>query len=656
MTRWLFLCLVLGTGPIQFVYGSDEEKPMSEMATAGKLLARFDIDARGLEKVKKAIGTPDVAVRELLAYYRSRDSVKHSIDRHSRTDMLGKCASKRDMEVANNALKHVFVGQPAYPPHFCGADIDWSTRPVPDNEWVWQLNRMSFWDCMGKAYWHTGDERYAREWCSQIVDWTQKNLRDEQHSYAWRSIEAGIRGYRWTGLFQRFLDSPAFSPDVLTAFLNSCHDHAAFLMTQYSQGSNWSLMEAEGLAFIAISFPEFKDAEKWRNEAIRRLNKEISNQVYADGHQRELALGYHVGCIGWFMRTLELASMNGQKQAFPEFYLQTIEKMCSVIMKLGFPDESTPQFGDSWSGKPGGNWRSLAKWADLFGRKDFLYLATEGREGIKPEATAFALQKSGFYAMRSGWDRQAICLVLKSGPNGGGHCQPDNGTFELFAGGRHLMPDSGCYIYSGDPKNRAWFRETKHHQTLTLNGQDSAYAPKCLLWKPGKDTDLLVVENASYKNLTHRRAVCFVDRKFFVIIDEAFGEGTGDIDLHFQLAPGKAVFENETFSVRTDFAEGWNVQIQSVDQKGMTLEKEEGQVSFEYTKKEPRPAFRYRVRKQTNAGIRFVTLVTPYSGSQPVVSAKIKGEPEIGAPRMKLDIVTRGISKQIHYDLSKPAK
>jgi heparan-sulfate lyase len=88
----------------------------------------------------------------------------------------------------------------------------------------------------------------------------------------------------------------------------------------------------------------------------------------------------------------------------------------------------------------------------------------------------------------------------------------------------------------------------------------------------------------------------------------------------------------------------------------MTLEKEEGQVSFGYTKKDPRPAFRYRVSKQTSTWVRFFTLVAPYSGSQPNVSFKIKGEPKIGASRIELEIVTGGISKLIRYDLSKAAK
>lgn len=651
MTR-LILCLLLGIGFSESADAEDGAETMKSVSDVGTLLSHLDLDAPGLEEVKKAAGNPEAAARKLLAYYRSRDSVKHSVDREQRSAMLGKSAGKKNLEVADNALQHIFVGQRNYPPHFCGEDINWNTRPVPDKAWVHQLNRMYFWNDMALAYWHTGDEKYAREWCAQLLDWTKKNPRDKKHHYAWGSIQAGIRGRMWTGLFQRFLDSPSFTPDVLTAFLNSCHDHGSFLMTTYRKGSNWALMEAEGLAFIAITFPEFRDATKWRDEAIRRFNLEINRQVNADGYQRELAISYHIGAIGWFMRILDLANMNGQKDAFPPSYLQTIEKMCAVVMKLGLPDGSKTQFGDSWTGKPGDNWTLLARWAKLFDRQDFLYLATDGREGEKPDATAFALPQSGFYSMRSGWERDAICLVLKCGPDGGFHCQPDNGTFELFAGKRNLMPDSGVYIYHGDAKNRAWFRKTSHHQTLTLNGENSAYAPTLLLWKPGKDVDTLVVENGSYKDLKHRRAVFFVDKTFFILVDEAIGTAAGDIDLHFQLAPGKAVFDNASNSVRTDFADGWNVLVRSLDQKGMRLQEEQGQVSFVYTQKEPRPAFRYRLRKEKDQpGVRFVTLVVPYSGKVPELEVKIIGEPAIGARRIELDVLKNGVSKRIGYDL-----
>ena len=349
-----------------------------------QLLERWDLDRPGMERVRAAQDNPLLAARELLAYYRGRDWVKHPVDRSDKNTMHGNIATERDMKIADNALQHIFVGQPAYPPFFCGEDIDWSSRPVKDNEWVWQLNRMTFWDALAKAYWHTGNEKYAREWAFQILDWVRKNPRDEEHQFAWRSIEAGIRGYRWTGLYQYFVDSPHFTPEVLVALLNSFEEHASFLMTQNRKGSNWALMEAEGMAFIAINFPEFLDAANWQKEAIGRLNHEITNQVYPDGHQRELAFGYHMGSIGWFMRTFELAQLNGIQEAFSEDYLQKIEKMCEVPMKLAFPDGTTPQFGDAWTGKPGQYYDQLNKWAKIFNRDDFVYVATEGREGKEP--------------------------------------------------------------------------------------------------------------------------------------------------------------------------------------------------------------------------------------------------------------------------------
>jgi heparan-sulfate lyase len=591
-----------------------------------ELLALLDLDLPGMKKVNARKNHPDRASVELLKYYRSRTQVKHPVDRSQRASMRAKYASERDLQVANDALRHYFVGQPAYPAFFCGDDIDWGTRPVPDNEWVWQLNRMTFWDAMARAYWHTGDEKYANAWARQVLDWIRKNPRDPEHHYAWRSIEAGIRGHRWTGLYHYFLDAPSFTPDVLASFMLSLHDHAQYLMERYRKGSNWGLMEAEGLAFIAFTFPEFKDSEKWKAEAIRRLNAEIDNQVYPDGHQRELALSYHMGCIGWFTRTFHLAEMNGLKDAFPVSYMLKVEKMCEVPMKLSFPDGRMPQFGDSWTGRPGQNSQRYLEWSRLFGRQDFLYLATEGRNGRKPDSTAFALPYSGLFSMRSGWDKDDICLVLKCGPDGGGHSQPDNGTFELYAGGRQLMPDAGSYIYSGNPEGRAWFRQTRVHQTLTLDGLNSAYAPKLLLWKPGDDLDMLVVENRSYENLTHRRAVFFVDKKYFVIVDEALGDASGNVSIHFQLAPGGFFIDEKAFLGSSDYPEGWNVMVQTMAQEGMVMEEEEGWVSLEYTIKHARPAFAYRLPKSKNDNIRFITVVVPYQGPRHEIKASVVGE------------------------------
>jgi heparan-sulfate lyase len=326
--------------------------------------------------------------------------------------------------------------------------------------------------------------------------------------------------------------------------------------------------------------------------------------------------------------------------------------MCEVPMKIGLPDGTNVQFGDAWAGEPGQHAEKFLEWSEIFDRKDFLYLATDGQKGEAPDSTAYALPISGIYSMRSGWDKNATCLVLKCGPDGGGHCQPDNGTFDLYVGGRNLMPDAGSYIYSGNPEGRKWFRQTKVHQTLTLNDENSTYAPKLLLWEPGDDLDILVVENQSYENLKHRRSVFFVDKKYFVIVDEATGKGTGDVDIHFQLAPdaGVVVSNRDKKSFHSNFKDGWNVYVESQNQKGLKLAEEKGWVSFEYTKKQLRPAFCYKVKKDAeNSDIQFVTLVVPYNSVLPKINVE-NVKVENGTVEMVIE--NEGVRKKIGYTLN----
>ena len=140
--------LIIQAGVPKQPFFDHSEKGSDSPATL--LLSRLNLNAPGLEKVKaSAESNPGQAVAHLLTYYRNRTSVKHPADASAKGS--DDQATPKEIQVANDALKHVFVGQPAYPSHFCGEDINWATNPYPDKEWVWQLNRMSFWEAMGKS-------------------------------------------------------------------------------------------------------------------------------------------------------------------------------------------------------------------------------------------------------------------------------------------------------------------------------------------------------------------------------------------------------------------------------------------------------------------------------------------------------------------------
>jgi heparan-sulfate lyase len=561
--------------------------------------------------------------------------------------------------IADDALRNVLIASPNYPRHDFGKSIDWYTNrnPRKDGEWIWQLHRHSSWGALGTAYSTTGEEKYAKAYVRLLLDWIEKCPLSRMNAKrggqpGWRTIEAGIRGYSWTTHFQQFVDSPSYTPEALVRFLNSCHAHAEYLAEGRDfRRNNWGLMEAEGTAFIAVTFPEFRKSEAWRKKSFAHLASQVHEQVREDGMQVEQCMGYHGGCIRWFSRTAELAGLNGMSGKFPKGFWKALERMCEVPMKLCLPDGLSAQFGDDSHRI---NCRAqLKQWAAFFKREDFAYVASRGKRGRAPARTAYAMKKSGFYSMRSNWGPKATCLVLKCGPDGGWHCQPDNGTFEIFAGGRRLTPDSGTYIYHGDARaerDRAWFRQTRVHQTMTLDGRDTAYKPKLLLWKPGKRHDVLVVENAGYPGFTHRRAVIFAEKRFFVLVDEALGRTTGSALLHFQLAPVEAHFDLRAMTVRTGQPDGTNLFVAGMPQPGLKMVKEKGQVSFHYGSKQPRPAFSYELKKGASA-LRFVTALVPFEGEAPEVKVELVGKPRPGAKRLELVVTVNGKRTRVGYQL-----
>jgi hypothetical protein len=269
-----------------------------------------------------------------------------------------------------------------------------------------------------------------------------------------------------------------------------------------------------------------------------------------------------------------------------------------------------------------------------------------------PEQKSYAFRDAGTYVLRDDWGPEQIYFALHCPPPAiSGHDQPDNGTFELYAFGSWLMPDSGYYTYGHDPEGRAWHRQTRVHQTLTRNGKDTQVAAKQLLWKTTPELDVVAVENESYEGFIHRRTVWFVDKKFFLLLDEAIGEGGGPLDLHFQLAPGDVRIDTQRHWASTA-REDANVLIWMDPQAPVSMEEEDGWFAWKYGHRKPRKAVRFRQNKEAPAA--FLTVIYPYRGADPPqVAASLPPQLEVGADRVELQVKALGATWTVGRDLKR---
>ena len=637
----------------------------------------LDLDWPGLEQVKTlhAEGRDSAAAAALLEYYRGRDIKTPEIQDINKVKI-----SKKQQEWADEALEHTFYVHDGYQPSFnYGEDIDWQYWPVRDNELRWQLHRHKWFSPMGYAYRVSGDEKYAKEWAFQYMDWIRKNplVQIDQEEYelvssgevkgaaenvrfAWRPLEVSHRLQDQCFQFQLFIDSPYFTPEFLTEFLVNYHRHADHILHNYSEKGNHLLFEAQRMIYAGTFFPEFKEASVWRQSGVDILNREIKVQVYDDGGQFELDPHYHLATIEIFIKALSMADLNGFRSDFPQSYIDTVEKMIVFYANICFPDYTNPLFSDAKLTGKDAMLSHYAKWTKIFPENQFIrYLATEGAEGGLPDYLSKGFLTSGFFVFRNGWGMDALQMVVKAGPKGEWHCQPDNGTFEMWYNGRSLFQDSGSYVYAGDAEVmqwRNWFRATAHHNTLTLNDENlETTESETLLWQPEGDVQILVTENPSYQDLKHRRSVFFVDGAYFVIVDEAVGpvSGNNNVNLHFQMPRGDVPNSREDMTFYTNFEDGSNFMFRCFGPENMTMKKEAGWLSTAYNKKVQRMNVSFNVKKQDSPSVRYITVIYPKekAGKEPALDAKFLNR-EFNEKALKIQVKVGKEKKRIlEYEL-----
>ena len=276
----------------------------------------LDLNRDGLEAVKAGVEQNDYgkAGEALLAYFRSRDNVNFYAGWERPTGAIAFDRTKADA-IGRNHLVHQDLPE----------DIDWKADPHGDPEWAYCLNRHEFLTELGRAYWYTGDDKYTLAWKRILGDWIKKNPMPDlewmlnvdgetsrkhfMQQGTWRPLTLGIRMYTsFVPCFYHFLHSPEFTPGFLITMLTSMVEHARHTRLYYTRhksyfnvSPNWGLLESNGLAHMGILFPEFREANDWRCEAMSRFEEQIRMQLCEEGMQVERASGYHLVCTFCFV-------------------------------------------------------------------------------------------------------------------------------------------------------------------------------------------------------------------------------------------------------------------------------------------------------------------------------------------------------------------
>ena len=383
-------------------------------------------------------------------------------------------------EVADRAVRGE-MNEVSIPWTFPGGHIGWRFNPTLDHppcnhEWLWQLNRMSFWADMAEAYRETRDEKYPAAFNAQLESWLAEAGPPPAADWntpgsLWRTIETGLRMmHSWNKAFEIFRTSPSFTDENLCLMLGSMLRHARHLRDHHKQRTNWLLMEMSGLYTFGVNFPEFKSASAMRHYAAETFGAAFSSQILPDGMHDELSPDYHLVLLGCVCTFLDIGGKDAVEKDLPPDFLEKMESNFNSIVQLITPGMTMPRTNDTYTVSTDRNLRGAV---GLFPRrKDFRWAFTKRKEGTPPGSSPSAsrfLPWAGFAAMRSDWGPDALYCCFDAGPLGAAHRHQDKLNINIYKGEEELIFDDGAGQYEISPY-RIYGTSAADHNTCLVDG------------------------------------------------------------------------------------------------------------------------------------------------------------------------------------------
>lgn len=460
-----------------------------------------------------------------------------------------------------------------------------------DYKYLLELHRHGELVLLAQAWHFSGERRYLDALGDLLGSWFAQC--PFPHGAAWSCPgEAGIRLINWALAWQLVggIRSPLFDNPVgkvlRTDWLNSVWRHAEFIDAHPGRravGDHKRIAELAGMCVAGATWPHWDEAATWRSVAREGLEKEILQQIAADGVGREQSIGIQQSV--WDCLMFAGVASRSTDTPMSAKYWQRLEAMLEFLAGIMDAGGNVPQLGDwdssqiSGLGLGSGSCAlhgQLATGALLFrnaslARKagvvdpvtewllgeaacaEFDGLVLEG--AVATPRTDFP--EGGVYVLGASLDTPAeFRVVVDAGALGlagvAAHGHADALSFTLSMAGREFLVDPGTGTYLGAESWRSGFRGTAMHNTLSLDGDDQAVSGGRFIWTRRYQTrvverhnsareERLVAEHDGYRRKSgrpvHRRAWLF-DRPSgtLSVTDSVSGNGVQDVRLHWHFS------------------------------------------------------------------------------------------------------------------------
>jgi len=496
----------------------------------------------------------------------------------------------------------------------------------------WEINRHFQLQELAYQYWLNGKEEFLDEFSFYLEDWNRENPFLVGISYT-SVMESALRGISWIVCSHMIAQTNRNKTKKQILLLKRLRigivNLGAYVSkhcSAYSSANNHRIVE---MVFLGMA-GEYLHLNSWKKRSEKSLIKEMLNQNYSDGVNKEMSIHYHafvMEAVGLYLLFMK------EKDRSYDAVKKILSKMTAFLTDLSDENGNIPELGDNDEGcllnlnaNKTGYYMYVRQLMSLilpvrYSEKKNLYdnlkpfVTTRQLKTYwaKPEYTS-SLSKTypiGGYSILKGLGAH---MIMDHGELGYGsiaaHGHADALSITLSLRGEPVLIDSGTYCYHNEKKWRDYFRKTLQHNTVEIEGKDQAEMLGAFLWgKRGKsrlvgyrhlrDKDKVVAEHNGYFPIIHRRILSFDKNNGRICIIDKFKyqpRKTTDMVASFVLHPSIRVSKLKSNSLQLKTLSGRTLVMGC--NKNQIWQIEKGWVSLTYGKKEETKVL--RIRRQIN--------------------------------------------------------
>ena len=439
-------------------------------------------------------------------------------------------------------------------PRTCWAEVPYLDPAVGDHKIIWERNRHQHWLQLGRAWWLTRDERYARAIVDQLESWLAEN--PPLTGINWSSmLEIGFRTISWTMAIHFLLAGDRQLPAA--SFLLAIDrqlTHVEHHLSYYFSPNTHLTGEALALYVVGQAFPELARSKRWVATGRRILLNEIERQILPDGGHAERSTHYQRYTLDFYLLAL-LAARRAADVDAARAFAAVAAPLAEFTRAMADDEGRLPLIGDDdggmlWpiAGRECHDVRdSLAVAALALDRPDLapwgipeeafwiaapeaLHAAAEEPVTAPPQRSS-TLRDTGYVVLRGDSGDHIVFDTGIHGYMNGGHAHADALSMTLRLGKRPLLVDPGTSTYTMDSRLRNRMRGSFNHNTVAVDGRPQSTPAGPFHWKTtatgrlhasrhSAGFDWVEAAHDGYSPIEHRRSIVRADGAGVLIVDE----------------------------------------------------------------------------------------------------------------------------------------